>query len=58
MAHKLKKCPFCGGKGVLNKSGSFVVVYRVECSECFCAIDCDFGNKEEAVLKWNNRREV
>ena len=61
---KLKPCPFCGSKAIINiipphthKIATFMPDYGggafVECTNCSCGIAA--SNRAEAVEAWNTR---
>jgi Lar family restriction alleviation protein len=54
---KLKPCPFCGGKAMIEEgydSMAGIKIYFIECMECKAGL---FGgvNKEKELEKWNRR---
>lgn len=52
---KLKPCPFCGGKPVINTRHWFgMELYEVACDEC-TASQGDMTDLEYAVERWNER---
>lgn len=65
---KLKPCPFCGGKAVLecNTSRGWFnsTVHKdffVRCSKDLCLIKprtCNFNNGLDAIAEWNRRVQV
>jgi Lar family restriction alleviation protein len=69
---ELKKCPFCGGRAFLERSGAILkgetyMVAYVRCSVCFARTgrmryaDSDMDGrqkaKQDAVTAWNMRCE-
>ena len=59
---KLKPCPFCGGKAVMETfTTSFEKHprYRVRCTEkgCRVALDWDWFEEEAAQEAWNRRND-
>lgn len=56
MSERLRKCPFCGYKAMLNS-----ITHRVFCSNAFCMVmpqtqECD--TDEDAIKEWNRRVPV
>ena len=58
MAVELRKCPFCGSKGVINYQEA-LDAWIVECSNVTCPasymIGWDYDTEEEAIEFWNRR---
>ena len=59
MKEKLKPCPFCGGKAILNAENITAApvpttYYRVFCAECPCTMGV-FMYADEAIEAWNRR---
>ena len=58
---ELKRCPFCGGDGVITQKRN-LETWIVECSNPICPasymIGNDYDTKEEAIEAWNRRCEV
>lgn len=67
---KLRKCPFCGGKGELRRSvecwghGMYIPEHYVRCTECGARVEpkAEYGQKEaECITKcteaWNRRAD-
>ena len=54
---KLKKCPFCGGKGELWNNKLTYRLYGVICEECDCMTPY-FTTREEAIEAWNRRKPL
>lgn len=54
---ELKPCPFCGDKGVVQRSG---YCFRVCCSNRDCPIEPRthwFSNRLSAIETWNRRAD-
>ena len=59
MSTDLKRCPFCGGEGIVINTFNSVIegrVWEVRCVECGCVKDWS-DTKKEAVSSWNRRNE-
>ena len=57
MKEELKPCPFCGGRPEITQDG--FELWELACENLMCAyFGNDFETYEEAVSKWNNRRET
>ena len=55
MTEKLKACPFCGGKAVLESDPSWgKATYYIYCSECGVET-LQFKTKKEVRTVWNRR---
>ena len=52
-----KKCPFCGGKGMLEKMGWPHHVYCVACGASVTSVKNGEEGEAEAIEKWNRRVE-
>ncbi len=62
---KLKPCPFCGGKALINEipPHKHILVDLpdcegecfIECTKCSCAISA--GTKQKAISIWNRRAD-
>ena len=59
MSEELKRCPFCGGKAVIehpivgeDKNG--VLVFYIECLSCECGTKYK-PDEQEAIKVWNTR---
>ena len=55
MVDKLKPCPFCGHKAVVEDCGDNS--YFVRCSHCSINQDKLYAQKCDAVKAWNRRAE-
>ena len=58
MTDKLKPCPFCGGKAMIETcqcAGEETPRYRVGCAHCWCETDWENFCEEDAAEKWNRR---
>jgi len=56
---KLKPCPFCGGKAIIEKDvlgPNRLFIYRGECALCSSRTG-DYTEYEEAIKAWNTRVE-
>lgn len=58
---KLKPCPFCGGKGILN-NGEYNLESFVKCSTCGAetsrvAASTKYCSDEKVIEAWNRRTE-
>ena len=55
---RLKKCPHCGGRAVLNKIPIFPeatdYLYEVHCHECECGTNYK-AKEQQAINSWNQR---
>lgn len=57
---KLKPCPFCGGKAVLEEQDMHVLPFLVKCGNDKCLVYAATYNKftkKEAIEAWNRRVE-
>lgn len=54
MKTELKPCPFCGKKAIID--GSDLFGYFVRCTYCSIAQDKLFGQKCDAIRRWNTRK--
>lgn len=59
--NKLKPCPFCGGKGILNDELNHCVSY-VKCSTCgaetgMVKVSAEYCADEKAIERWNRRAD-
>ena len=52
MSDKLKPCPFCGGKAIID--GCDDTLWSVICKKCAASIDYN-ETKQEAIEAWNRR---
>jgi len=52
---KLKPCPFCGGRAVLEKIGWPHLVSCIKCGARMISIKWEKDGEQEAVKKWNQR---
>ena len=60
MSEKLKPCPFCGSKAMIETFTTAcekVPRYRVRCEDCFCQTSWDYFEIDEVVKDWNRRAE-
>lgn len=53
---KLKPCPFCGGKAIIEKSNVEYPNYFARCTTCRVQTMW-YADKEKLVAAWNNRIE-
>ncbi len=58
---KLKPCPFCGGKGVLNNEENRIVSF-VKCVQCgaesgLVRVSAEYCADDKAIEAWNRRAE-
>ena len=51
---KIKPCPFCGGKGISEQMDDDIILWRVNCQECF-TFGPETTSEKTAILLWNNR---
>ena len=52
---KLKPCPFCGGKAVLDEyNGRECTCYHIECPQCHIGTQVMYS-ETMVVDKWNRR---
>ena len=54
--HKIKACPFCGGRARLEVHRFLPNAFGVRCTKC-SAMTWPFGNEEEALRAWNTRTD-
>jgi Lar family restriction alleviation protein len=52
---KLKQCPFCGCKAILDKVTDDYPNYVVKCIACRASTPW-FADKNKAVIAWNTRK--
>lgn len=52
MSDKLKPCPFCGGKAIVD--GCDDTLWSVICEKCNASIDYN-ETKQDAIIAWNSR---
>ena len=59
MESELKRCPFCGGEGMLQEYPNYGIrpAYRVGCPTCEAEINQFYPNKKTAIRAWNRRAE-
>lgn len=54
---KLKPCPFCGGKAVMNEySGREYTCYYIECPHCHISTQVKYS-ETMTIKTWNRRAE-
>ena len=51
---ELKRCPFCGGEGVLQRTITFPVAFFVYCRNCPIETPI-FVDEDKAFEFWNTR---
>ena len=51
--HKLKPCPFCGGKAKLFEDKDYQI-YSATCTECDAGTNA-YGIEQDAIEAWNRR---
>lgn len=51
--YTLKKCPFCGGKGILTRND--LGMFRVHCAHCG-VVTKNYRARELALALWNGRK--
>ena len=57
---KLKPCPFCGGKAIMETFATArerEARFRVKCSVCWCETNWDNFSQDEAAEAWNRRAD-
>jgi len=57
---ELKRCPFCGGKGVLQEhrfQGYKPNLYGVVCLNCSAQTNQFFSHEKIAIRAWNRRAD-
>ena len=57
---ELKPCPFCGGRGKLEKTGPLIYVKCQICGACgsTAAISEEYCANDKAAEKWNRRESL
>ncbi len=57
---EMKPCPFCGGEAWLAHIAfnDKDVWYHPECSNCSCGWQENYETTEEAIARWNTRKDV
>jgi len=53
---KLKRCPFCGGEGLLGTYSLVNTLHHVFCSKCEAHGPLEYSEKQ-AIAAWNKRTE-
>jgi Lar family restriction alleviation protein len=53
---ELKRCPFCGGQGVVEMDESWYWEYEAYCMNCTATLG-HFNTKAEAIEAWNTRKD-
>ena len=57
MMNELKRCPFCGGEGCIQRHEfvGYTDTFGVVCLDCCCETRQFYDTKKDAIEAWNRR---